>query len=201
MSVSVRFRSPLENVSGACGIGHGDGGIARSPVDEGVGDVLSAGGGEGVDHVENTGPIAAAEVAGEVLWPLIEQGFEGGFVAFCQIHHVDVIAHAGAVMGGPVAAEHLELIATADSDLGDEREEVVGDAQGVFSDATAGMGAHGVEVAEGCDAPRVGSAAVEIREHLFNSGFGKAVGVDRVGWVPIQGSERFRGSRRRWRCC
>ena len=123
---------------------------------------MSAGGGEGVDHVKNTGSVTAAEVAGEVLWPLIEQGGEGGFVAFCQIHHVDVIAYARAVMGWPVAAEHPQLITAADSDLGHEGEEVIGNAEGVFSDLAAGMGTHGVEVAKACDAPSVGSTGVEM---------------------------------------
>ena len=85
-------------------------------------------------------PIAAAEVAGEVLWPLAQQRFEGSFVAFSEIHHVDEVAHAGAVVGGPIASKNFEFLATADSNLGDERKQVVGDAQGVFSDATAGMG-------------------------------------------------------------
>ena len=78
------FRSPFEDLSGAFGVGDGDGGIARSSVYEGVRNVLSAGGGEGVDHVKNTGPVATAEVAGEVLWPLIEQRDQGGFMAFAR---------------------------------------------------------------------------------------------------------------------
>ena len=49
-------------------------------------------------------------------------------MAFCQIHHVDVIAYARAVMGGPVAAKYLELFAATYGDLGHE-EEVAGDAE------------------------------------------------------------------------
>ena len=101
-------------------------------------------------------------------------------MAFCQIHHVDVIAYTGAVMGRPVSPKNLELFAAADGDLGDKGEEVVGNAEGVFSDLAAGVGAHGVEVTEGCDAPGCGSTCVELGEHLFNSGFGKAIRVDRL---------------------
>ena len=61
--------SPLEDVSSACGVGDGDGGIARSSVNEGIRNVLSAGGCEGIGHVHNTGTVATAEVAGEVLCP------------------------------------------------------------------------------------------------------------------------------------
>ena len=45
---------------------------------------------------------------------------------------MDVIAYARAVVGWPVAAEHPELITAANSDLGYEGEEVVGNAE-VFS--------------------------------------------------------------------
>ena len=141
---------------------------------------MSASSRKGLDHVKNTSSVAAAEVAGEVLWPLIEYGCEGGVVAFCQIHYVDVIAYAGAVMGGPVAAKHLELFEAADGDLGHEGEKVVGDAERIFPDLSAGVGAHWVEIPEGCDAPSVWNTGVEIGEHLFNSGFGKAVRVDRL---------------------
>ncbi len=141
MSVSVRFVRHWRMSAAREGSATVTAASPGRRSNEGIGDVLSAGGGKGVDHVKNTGSVPAAEVAGEVLWPLIEQGGEGGFVAFCQIHHVDVIAYARAVMGWPVAAEHLQLITAADSDLGYEGEEVVGDAQGVFPDATAGMGA------------------------------------------------------------
>ena len=126
-----------------------------------------------------------------MLWPLVEQGVEGGLVAFCQIHHVDVITHACAVMGGPVAAKHLQLFAAADGDLGNEGKEVVGDAQGVLSDLAAGVGTHGVEITEGCDAPSVGSTGVEISEHLFNRSFGKAVGVNWLNGCRFRNRDGF----------
>ena len=154
-----------------CGVSDGDSSVARPSIDKGIGDVLAAGGGEGVDHVENTGPGAAAEVADEVLWFSIQEAVEGGFVAVGKIHHMDVVAHPGAVMGRPVAAKHLELIATSDGDLGYEGEEVVGDAEGVFPDLAAGVGAYGVEVAKASDPPGVGSTGIEVGEHLFNRSF------------------------------
>ena len=59
----------------------------------------------------------ASEVADEVLRFLIEQRYESGLVAFCEIHDVDVVAYSSAVMGGPVAAKDLQLIAASDGDL------------------------------------------------------------------------------------
>ena len=99
-------------------------------------------------------------------------------MAFSEIHHVDEVPYAGAVVCWPIASKNLDFLATSYSDLGDERKEVAGYAERVFSDLAAGVGAHGVEIPEGCDAPSVGSAAVEMREHLLNSGLGKAVGID-----------------------
>ena len=113
-------------------------------------------------------------------------------MAFCQIHDMEVIADAGAVVGGPVAAKDLEFIAASDGDLGDERKEVIGDAEGVFSDLTAGMGAYGVEVAEAGDAPGVGCAFVQIREHLLNGGFGKAVRIDGCDGCRFRDWDGFR---------
>ena len=129
MSLSERFVRHLRRSAAREGR-HGDGDIAGSPVNERIGDVLFAGGGEGVDYVKHTGPVAAAEVAGEVLWPLIEQGLEGGLVAFGEIHQVDVITHAGAFMFWPVAARNLELFAASDGHLRQGGEEVVWDAEG-----------------------------------------------------------------------
>ena len=40
----------------------------------------------------------ASEVADEVLRFLIEQRYESGLVAFCEIHDVDVVAYSSAVM-------------------------------------------------------------------------------------------------------
>ena len=152
---------------------------------------MSAGGGKSLDYLKHACPIAAAEVAGEVLWLLIKQGGEGGAVAFSEIHHVDVITHAGAVMGGPVAAKHLKLFAAADGHLRHEREEVVWDAEGVFPDLSAGVGSHGVEVAKASDPPGVGSTGVEIGEHLFNRSFGKAIGVDRLNGCRFRNRDTF----------
>jgi len=46
-------------------------------------------------------------------------------MALGQIHHVDLIAHAAAVGGGPVVAKHLQFGAPAYGHLADEGEEKV----------------------------------------------------------------------------
>ena len=65
-----------------------------------------------------------------------------------QIHHMDVIAHAGAVRGGVVVAEHVQLFQRAHGHLGDVGHQVVGDAVGVLADEAALVGADGVEIAQ-----------------------------------------------------
>lgn len=59
---------------------------------------------------------------------------EGGNVTGCQVAHVDVVAHAGAVGGGVVVAKDLNGLELAHGDLGDIGHQVVGDALGVLAD-------------------------------------------------------------------
>ena len=62
------------------------------------------------------------------------------------------------------------------------------------------MGSYGIEIAEAGDALSVGSTVVQIGEHLFNSGFGKAVRIDGFDGCD-SGWGRSRETHRRWRCC
>lgn len=64
-----------------------------------------------------------------------------------EIDDVDVIADGSAVFGGVVVAEDGEIGTTADGDLCEKGEEVVRDAQGVFTQSARGVGAGWVEVA------------------------------------------------------
>ena len=52
----------------------------------------------------------------------------------CQVAHVDVVAHTGAVGGGVVVAKDLNGLELAHGDLGDIGNQVVGDALGVLAD-------------------------------------------------------------------
>ena len=93
-----------------------------------------------------------------------------------QVDHVDVVAHAGAVMRGVVVAEDVQLLQLADGDLGDVGHEVVGDVVGVLADEAALVGADGVEVAQQRDVQaRVGLAVVH--QDALDEELGGAVGV------------------------
>jgi hypothetical protein len=97
--------------------------------------------------------------------------------------YVNVIADTSAVLGWVVVAEHGQFISLANRNLQevqrsgsdsarafavrstthyllDVGHEVVRNATGVLADAAAGVGAHGVEVAEGHHVPGIGKRRV-----------------------------------------
>ena len=74
--------------------------------------------------------------------------FERRHMARGEVAHVDIIADAGAVGRVVIIAEDHELLAPPHRHLGDEGDEVVGDAAWVLADLARDMGADGVEIAE-----------------------------------------------------
>ena len=107
-----------------------------------------------------------------------------------QIHHMDVVADAGAVMGGVVVAEHPQAVPASGRHLRDEREQVVGDAEGVLADAAAGVGADGIEVAQAGHPP--GVVAAQGLQHLLHGQFRLGVGVNRCGGQVFPQGELLR---------
>ena len=93
-----------------------------------------------------------------------------------QIHHVDVVAHAGAVRGGVVVAEDVHLFQLAHGDLGDVGHQVVGDAVGVLADEAGLVGTDGVEVAQQGHV-QAGVGLADIGQDALGEGLGGAVGV------------------------
>ena len=65
-----------------------------------------------------------------------------------EVDDVDVVADAGSVGGIVVITEDTELLADADSGLGEVRDEVLGNAIGHLSDDGGGMRADGVEITQ-----------------------------------------------------
>ena len=70
-----------------------------------------------------------------------------------RAYHVDVVPHAGAIGGGPVAPEHLKLCSAANGHLTHKRKKVVGDAARVFTDAATGMSTNWIEIAQTSNPP------------------------------------------------
>ncbi|CWR93580.1 Uncharacterised protein [Neisseria meningitidis] len=76
---------------------------------------------------------------------------------FCQIHHMNIVAHTGAVGGRIIAAEYRQLRQPARSHLADIGQKVVGNAVGLFADQAAFMRADRVEITQQNHAPtRIG---------------------------------------------
>ena len=101
---------------------------------------------------------------------------EGAHMAAGKVHHVDVVAHAGAVGRGVVVTEHVDVVELAHGDLGHVGHQVVRDALGVLADEARLVGADGVEVTEQHDVPAL-VGRVEVGEHLLVHGLGATVGV------------------------
>ena len=100
-------------------------------------------------------------------------------VGFGQIHHVQVVADAGAIGCWVVLPEDPQLVPASCSHLGDEGKQVVGNAEGVLPDAAAGVGAHRVEVAQAGHPPATGAA--KCSQHLLHGEFGLGIGMHRRG--------------------
>ena len=100
----------------------------------------------------------------------------GADMACGQIHHVNVVPNPGAVVGGIVVAENTQFFAFANGYLGDERQQVVGDAVGIFPDQTAFVGADGVEVAKQHNA-EIGVCCGGISQDLLDHVFCPAIGI------------------------
>ncbi len=93
-----------------------------------------------------------------------------------QIHHVDIVAHAGAVGGVIIIAEHAKLFQPAQRRLGDVGHQVIGDAGGILPDEAGFVRANGVEVTQQHHRP-CGVGRGDIAQNLLTHEFGPAVGV------------------------
>jgi len=175
----IQVARGLPAQQGACQAGVRVAGVdvARAARDDLVGHRAAAGALVGADHLQHAVAAAGAQVDRERLLPL-EQVAQRRHVSFGEVHHVDVVAHAGAVGRVVVAAEHLHLGPLADRHLRDVGHQVVRHPARVLADQAAFVRAHRVEVAQAGDLPaRVGLLQV-VQDALAHQ-LGRAVGVGR----------------------
>jgi hypothetical protein len=97
-------------------------------------------------------------------------------VSLREVRDVDIVADRGAVFGGVVVAEDGEVGTTADGDLGEVGEEIVGDTEGVFAEGAAWVGSCGVKVAEGGGFPGW-VCGYKVLDDVFAGDFCSAVGI------------------------
>ena len=173
--VNVSGRLPAEKLlcpRRICPVG---GNIAFAARGHFKGDLFSARAFEGSDDFQHTVAPSASEI--DRSPPGVRHHERNRFgMTVCKIHDMDVVANAGAVGRGIVAAEDAELREDAVGDTGDIGEQIIGDTVRILSDETGRMCADRVEVAQ-ADCAEVGVGAADVRENFFNVQFRAAVGI------------------------
>lgn len=114
---------------------------------------------------------------------------ESSDVAKSKVDDMDVVADTSTIRGVVVVSKDVDKGKGADSDAGNVRHEVVGDAAGVLADEARLVCADGVKVAEEDDRG-AGVCDVPVAEDVFDEEFGPAVGVcagEREGLVDGDG--------------
>ena len=206
-AVEVVLRDPAQLVARlvAGRVVHGH--VARATRLDLVGQLASAGALEGMYHVQHAGARAGSQIedahaatravggrfarhgAGRLRFAgahFAAHPVERRHVAARKIHHVDVVAHAGAVVRGIVVAEHADAFQLAYGHLRNVGQQVVGDALGILADQAALVRADGVEIAQQHNVPFV-VAHVQVGQHLLQHGLRPAVGVRGVVLRAILG--------------
>ena len=177
------FGLPAEFGDGFFAAGDEEGGVAGAAREHFHGDGVASDAADGIDNFANSEAGAVAEVVDEALFGGFVgfEGLEGEQMGVCQVGDVDVIADAGAVVGGVVVAEDFDGVATAEGHVEDERDQVGFGLVGLtlLDDAAslaAGFGCSGyVEVAQRGRAQAVDP--VEPVKDVFDEELGFAVGV------------------------
>src|SRR6516165_6720239 len=97
----------------------------------------------GVDDLAHCEAVAVADVVDEAA--ALSEGVEGENMRIGEVTDVDVVADAGAVLGGVVVAKDLDASPAAEGDVEDERDEV---RLGLVRLAVAVDGSGDIEVAQ-----------------------------------------------------
>ncbi|MNN61348.1 hypothetical protein D3C81_1765770 [compost metagenome] len=113
-----------------------------------IGDGPADSGREGLDQLQNRVTSARSQVEGKLAHVTGGQRIKCSDVSLGQIHHVDVVAHAGAIGSGVVVAKHTDVVALPCSSLRDVGRQVVRHPARQLADQPTGMGPHRVEVAQ-----------------------------------------------------
>ena len=93
-----------------------------------------------------------------------------------QIYDMDVVSDSCTIRGWIVITEHRKLVKLADQHLGDIGRQIIRDAIGIFTNLTAKMSTHRVEIAQqGNIELRVGP--IDVAQDLLGHQFGAPVRV------------------------
>lgn len=129
-------------------------------------------------HLAHAVAAPGAQIDHQAL-ALALQVIDGIHMRARQIHHMQIVAHAGAVVGGIVVAEDLQCRATPHCHLCDVGHQVVRYASRIFAQIPAGVRTHRVEVAQQRRV-EIRPRGAEVADHFFHHQLGAPVGVDRL---------------------
>jgi hypothetical protein len=169
-------RLPAEPLEDAGVVGHHRRRVARAPPGGGHLERPAEDPGEGCDHLAHREAAAVAAVQGQAL-AAAGQVLNGLHVGVGEVGDVDEIAHAGAIGGRVVVAEHGDLRAEAERRLAHRLDQVAGPG-GRSTGAPGGIAAGDVEVAQRHKAQPVGRA--DVGQDLLGHELGAAVGGERA---------------------
>ena len=109
-----------------------------------------------------------------------------------QVHHVDVIAHAGAVRGGIVVAKHAQLLELAGGYLRNVGHQVIGNPHGILAYEAAFVRADGVEIPQQRNRP-IGIGVSHVLKDLLNHVLGPAIGIGAAARMHVFHQGHFVG--------
>ena len=105
-------------------------------------------------------------------------------MALGQVHHMDIVADAGTVMGIVVVTVDTQEFTAAHSHLGDIGHQIIGNTPGIFADVAAFVGTDGVEVAQQHNAPLLIRKS-HTGEDLLGHVLGPAIGIGAAAGAGI----------------
>ena len=130
-----------------CGIGVAGCDVARAAWFDHIWDLDAGSSLEVLYDIQNAVAFSGSQVvdakAGFVL-----NFFEGFYMAFCQVYHMDIVSHAGSVRSVIVISEYAKLFQLADSYLSDIWHQVVRDSVWILNDGNAVMRTNRVKVTQ-----------------------------------------------------
>src|SRR5215469_1820006 len=104
-----------------------------------------------------------------------------------KVNDMDEVTDAGAIRSIVVVAPDLQLLLSSNRHLRDKWQEVVRNANRVFSDEPAFMRANRIEVAQNADPP-LGVGCVNVLQHLFEEEFCSTIWICRPeGMLLVEG--------------
>src|SRR5699024_9830176 len=134
-------------------VGVADSRIAGSPVRYPVGDIPAGSFFKSLNYIQYAVTLTGAQVVSYYA-RTFRQFIERFEVANSQIHYVDIIAYAGAVVSRVIVTKDRQFLQLSDGYLGDIRHQVIRDIVGILTNAPAFMGTDRVEIAEQRYIPR-----------------------------------------------